>query len=47
MPNSLQREQTKEQLTQKAPTVPPPPEKPKQVIVLEVQLYDCFIELMF
>uniref|UniRef100_A0A9J8A0G7 Nesprin-2-like n=1 Tax=Cyprinus carpio carpio TaxID=630221 RepID=A0A9J8A0G7_CYPCA len=31
----LQREQTKEQLTQKAPTVPPPPEKPKQVIVLE------------
>ncbi|KTF78168.1 hypothetical protein cypCar_00022230 [Cyprinus carpio] len=32
---SLQTEQTKEPPNQKAPTVPPPPEKPKEVIVSE------------
>lgn len=42
MPNSSQTEQTKEPLTQKAPTVSPPAEKPKEVIVSEVQLYEYF-----
>lgn len=38
MPNSSQTEQSKEPPTQKAPTVSA--EKPKEVIVSEVQLYE-------
>lgn len=46
MSNSLQTEQTKEPPNQKAPTIPPPPEKPKEVIVSEVQIYDNFINFV-
>lgn len=40
MPNSSQTEQTKEPPTHKAPTVSA--EKPKELIVSEVKLYEFF-----
>lgn len=46
MPNSSQTEQTPEPPPQKAPTVSPPAEKPKEVIS-EVQLYEYFLGHMF